>query len=95
MVASNLEFSPLPTPSSDAGTATESLTVADACGCTWGNRGLGEQDFVVADSTGCLFSTSETSASVLSEQRFFDGDGFVQDFSRLKRINKKRHSKNL
>lgn len=84
-VASDLEFSALCGPSSDAGLAgRESQAGAGACGCAWGDTGLGEQGLAETDSTGCSFSKLEASTSVLSEQRFLDGDGFVQDFSRLK-----------
>ena len=84
-LASSLELSPVLTPGSGAGTASASLTGAGVCGCARGGRGLGGQAFAEADSTGFSFSKLETSTSALSEQRFFDGDGFVQDFSRLKR----------
>lgn len=86
--ASGLACSALRRPSSGARAAGgESLAGAGACGCAWGDAGLGEQGLAEADSTGCAFSKLETSTSVLSEQRFFDGDGFVQDFSRLKKGN--------
>lgn len=85
-VDSNLELSPLLTLGTGAGVASEALTGAGAWGCAWGAGGLGGQGFAEADSTGFSFSKLETSTtSVVSEQRFFDGDGFVQDFSRLKK----------
>lgn len=77
--ASDLEFSPLPVLSSDSEAVTESLTAAGTRGFVCRGAGLGEQGF--AASTGSLFSKSGASTSVLSEQRFFDGDGFVQEFS--------------
>lgn len=77
--ASGLKFSTL----LGAGLAGggESPAAAGAGGGAWGDTGLGEQGFAEADSTGCSFSELETSTAVSSEQRFFDGDGFVQDFS--------------
>lgn len=76
----------LPVLRSDAGAATESLMAAGAGGFICRGAGFGEQGF--AASTGSLFSKSEASTSILSEQRFFDGDGFVHDFSRSKRTTK-------
>lgn len=69
----------LSVPRSDAGAATESLMAAAVGGFNCRGAGFGEQGF--AASTGSLFSESEAPTSILSEQRFFDGDGFVQDFS--------------
>jgi hypothetical protein len=59
---------------------------AGAGGFACRGAGIGEQGF--ATSIGSVFSKSGAPTSILSEQRFFDGDGFVQDFSRSKRTTK-------
>lgn len=77
--ASDPEFSPLSALSRAAGAATDSLMAAGAGGFACRGAGIGEQGF--ATSIGSVFSKSGAPTSILSEQRFFDGDGFVQDFS--------------
>lgn len=82
VAASGSELRPLLETSDGSVGATGSLAGAEAFGCAWEGEGLGEQDLTGADSMGCSFSRLETSTSVLSEQRFLEGDGFVQDFAR-------------
>lgn len=84
-MASGPASSPVLGPSRDAWVAGgDPLAGAGAWGRARGDTALGEQGLAAAASTGCSFSKLATSTSVLSEQRFFDGDGFVQGFSRKK-----------